>query len=42
MSEGSASQAIIASAAVPATFEPLYFNDLYLADGAVSSSTPIT
>ena len=40
MSEGPASQAIIASAAGPAAFEPLYINDLYLADGAVSSSTP--
>jgi len=42
MSEGPDAQAIIASAAVPATFEPVHFNDLYLADGAVSSNTPVT
>lgn len=42
MSEGPAAQAIIASAAVPAAFEPVHFNDLYLADGAVSSDTPVT
>ena len=42
MSEGPAAQAIIASAAVPAAFEPVHFNDLYLADGAVSSNTPVT
>lgn len=42
MSEGPAAQAIIASAAVPAAFEPVHFNDLYLADGAISSNTPVT
>jgi NTE family protein len=42
MSEGPAAQAIIASDAVPAAFEPVHFNDLYLADGAVSSNTPVT
>ena len=42
MSEGPAAQAIIASAAVPAAFEPVHFNDLYLADGAGSSNTPVT
>jgi NTE family protein len=42
MSEGPAAQAIVASAAVPAAFEPVHFNDLYLADGAVSSNTPFT
>ena len=42
MSEGPDAQAIIASAAVPAAFEPVHFNDLYLADGAVSSNTPVT
>jgi NTE family protein len=42
ISEGPAAQPIIASAAVPAAFEPVHFNDLYLADGAISSSTPVT
>ena len=42
LSEGSAAQAIIASAAIPAAFAPVHFNDLYLADGAVSSNTPVT
>ena len=42
LSKGSAAQAIIASAAVPAAFAPVHFNDLYLADGAVSSDTPVT
>jgi NTE family protein len=42
MSEGPAARAIIASAAVPAAFEPAHFNDLCLADGAVSSSAPVT
>ncbi|MBL0373677.1 patatin-like phospholipase family protein [Rhizobium sp. KVB221] len=41
LSEGSAAQAIIASAAIPAAFAPVNFNGLYLADGAVSSNTPI-
>lgn len=42
LSEGPAAQAIIASAAVPAAFAPVRFNDLYLADGAISSDTPVT
>jgi len=42
LSKGSATQAIIASAAIPAAFAPIYFNDLYLADGAISSNTPVT
>lgn len=41
LSEGSAAQAIIASAAIPAAFAPVNHNGLYLADGAVSSNTPI-
>jgi NTE family protein len=41
ISQGPAAEAIIASAAVPAAFEPVHFNDLYLADGAVSSNTPV-
>jgi NTE family protein len=42
LSEGSAAQAIIASAAIPGAFAPVHFNDLYLVDGAVSSDTPVT
>jgi NTE family protein len=41
LSAGSAAQAIIASAAIPAVFPPVRFNDFYLADGAVSSNTPV-
>ena len=41
LSEGPAAQAVIASAAIPAAFAPVRFNDLYLADGAVSSNTPV-
>jgi NTE family protein len=42
MSEGPAARAIIASAAVPAAFEPVYFNGLNLADGSISSNTPVS
>ena len=42
LSEGSVAHAIIASAAIPAAFAPVHFNDLYLADGAISSNTPVT
>jgi NTE family protein len=41
MSEGPAVEAIIASAAIPGVFAPIHFNGLYLADGAVSSDTPV-
>ncbi|WP_245445079.1 patatin-like phospholipase family protein [Pseudaminobacter soli (ex Li et al. 2025)] len=41
LSAGPAAQAIIASAAIPAAFAPVRFNNLYLADGAVSSNTPV-
>ncbi|WP_244673252.1 patatin-like phospholipase family protein [Mesorhizobium sp. 131-2-1] len=41
LSKGSAAQAIIASAAIPAAFAPVQHGDLYLADGAVSSNTPV-
>jgi NTE family protein len=41
LSQGSAARAIIASAAIPVVFPPVRFNDLYLADGAVSSNTPV-
>ena len=38
LSEGSAAQAIIASAAIPAVFPPVRFEDVYLVDGAVSAT----
>jgi NTE family protein len=41
LSEGSAAQAIIASTAIPGAFAPVRYKDLYLADGAISSNTPI-
>ena len=42
LSEGSAAQAVIASAAIPGAFAPVHINDLYLADGALSDDTPVT
>src|ERR1700729_2641696 len=41
LSEGSAAQAIIASTAIPGAFAPVHYKDWYLADGAISSNTPI-
>jgi NTE family protein len=41
LSEGSAAQAIIASTAIPGAFAPVLYKDFYLADGAISSNTPI-
>jgi NTE family protein len=41
LSKGSAAQAILASAAIPAAFAPVLFESLYLADGAISSNTPV-
>lgn len=41
LSEGSAAQAIIASAAIPVVFPPVRFEELYLVDGAVSSNTAV-
>jgi NTE family protein len=41
LSEGPAAQAIIASTAIPGAFAPVRYNDFYLADGAISSNTPI-
>ena len=41
LSKGSAAQAILASAAIPAAFAPVHFESLYLADGAISSNTPV-
>jgi NTE family protein len=41
LSEGSAALAIIASTAIPGAFAPIRYKDFYLADGAISSNTPI-
>jgi NTE family protein len=41
LSEGSAAQAIIASTAIPGAFAPVPYKNFYLADGAISSNTPI-
>lgn len=41
LSEGSAARAIVASAAIPVIFPSVRFNGFYLADGAISSNTPI-
>jgi NTE family protein len=41
LSKGSAADAILASAAIPAAFAPVHFESLYLADGAISSNTPV-
>ena len=42
LSEGSAAQAIIASPAIPGAFAPVRYKDFYLADGAISSTTPVS
>src|ERR1043165_9863119 len=41
LSTGSACAAILASTAIPAAFAPVQLRDLYLADGAISSNTPV-
>ncbi len=41
LSEGSAAQAVIASTAIPGAFAPVPYKNFYLADGAISSNTPI-
>ena len=40
-SKGPAAEAIVASTAIPGAFSPIRYKDLYLADGAVSSNTPV-
>jgi NTE family protein len=40
-SEGPTSEAIVASTAIPGAFSPIRYGDRYLADGAISSNTPI-
>lgn len=41
LSEGPATQAIVASTAIPGAFAPVPYKDFYLVDGAISSNTPI-
>lgn len=41
LSDGSAAEAIVASTSIPGAFEPVKYRGLYLADGAISSNTPI-
>jgi NTE family protein len=41
LSEGSTAEAIVASTAIPGAFTPIRYKDRYLADGAISSNTPI-
>jgi NTE family protein len=41
LSDGPAAQAIIASTAIPGAFAPVRYKDHYLADGAISSNTPV-
>jgi NTE family protein len=41
LSEGSAAEAIVASTSIPGAFTPVHYRNLYLADGAISSNTPV-
>lgn len=41
LSDGSAAEAIVASTAIPGAFAPVKHQNRYLADGAISSNTPI-
>lgn len=41
LSQGDAATAIVASTAIPAAFAPVKFGNLYLADGAITSCTPV-
>jgi len=41
LSEGPIAEAIVASTAIPGAFAPVHYRDHYLADGAISSNTPI-
>ena len=41
LSKGPVAQAIAASTAIPAAFAPVQFENLYLADGAITSNTPV-
>ncbi len=41
LSDGPIAEAIVASTAIPGAFAPVHYKDYYLADGAISSNTPI-
>ncbi len=41
LSRGPAAEAIVASTAIPGAFAPVQYGEYYLADGAVSSNTPV-
>ena len=41
LSDGPTADAIVASTAIPGAFSPIHYGGYYLADGAVSSNTPI-
>lgn len=41
ISDGPTSEAIVASTAIPGAFSPIRYGDYYLADGAISSNTPV-
>ena len=41
LSQGDAATAIVASTSIPAAFAPVKFGNLYLADGAITSCTPV-
>jgi NTE family protein len=41
LSEGSTAEAIVASTAIPGAFSPIRYKNYFLADGAISSNTPV-
>jgi NTE family protein len=41
LSEGPAAEAILASTAIPGAFTPVHYRNRFLADGAISSNTPV-
>jgi NTE family protein len=41
LSDGPAAEAIVASTSIPGVFAPVLHNGMYLADGAISSNTPV-
>ena len=41
LSEGSTADAIVASTAIPGAFSPIRYKNYFLADGAISSNTPV-
>ena len=41
LSDGSTADAIVASTAIPGAFSPIRYKDWFLADGAISSNTPV-